>query len=79
MIDAEVNRQAAMIAYLNDFWLMAIVTAISVPLVLLLQKPGGKWRMIRPRRGISFRPQQRLPLHIGEAPPCPFERTAPTK
>ncbi len=42
MIDAEVNRQAAMIAYLNDFWLMAIVTAISVPLVVLLQKPGGK-------------------------------------
>lgn len=42
MIDAEVNRQAAMIAYLNDFWLMAIVTALSVPLVLLLQKPGGR-------------------------------------
>jgi DHA2 family multidrug resistance protein len=39
MIDAEVNRQAAMIAYLNDYWLMAIVTAVSVPLVLLLQKP----------------------------------------
>ncbi|MBC9032060.1 DHA2 family efflux MFS transporter permease subunit [Sphingomonas sp. JC676] len=39
MVDAEVNRQAAMIAYLNDFWLMAIVTAVSVPLVLLLQKP----------------------------------------
>lgn len=39
MVDAEVNRQASMIAYLNDFWLMAIVTAVSVPLVLLLQKP----------------------------------------
>nr|WP_257214905.1 DHA2 family efflux MFS transporter permease subunit [Sphingomonas sp. R-74633] len=41
MIDAEVNRQAAMIAYLNDYWLMAIVTAISVPLVVLLQKPAA--------------------------------------
>ncbi len=41
MIDAEVNRQAAMIAYLNDYWAMAIVTALSVPLVLLLQKPGA--------------------------------------
>ena len=41
MIDAEVNRQAAMIAYLNDYWLMAIVTAISVPLVILLKKPGA--------------------------------------
>ncbi|MBN2971633.1 DHA2 family efflux MFS transporter permease subunit [Roseomonas aeriglobus] len=39
MIDAEVNRQAAMIAYLDDFWAMAIVTALSVPLVVFLQKP----------------------------------------
>lgn len=39
MIDAEVNRQAAMIAYLDDFWAMAIVTAISVPLVFFLKKP----------------------------------------
>lgn len=39
MIDAEVNRQAAMIAYLDDFWAMAIVTALSVPLVLFLKKP----------------------------------------
>ncbi|MES2989271.1 MAG: DHA2 family efflux MFS transporter permease subunit [Pseudomonadota bacterium] len=42
IIDAEVNRQAAMIAYLNDYWAMAIVTAISVPLVVLLRNPGGK-------------------------------------
>lgn len=41
MIDNEVNRQASMIAYLNDYWLMAIVTAVSVPLVVLLRKPGA--------------------------------------
>ena len=39
MIDAEVNRQAAMIAYLDDFWAMAIVTALSVPLVIFLKRP----------------------------------------
>ncbi len=39
MLDAEVNRQAAMIAYLDDFYVMAIVTALSVPLVLFLKKP----------------------------------------
>ncbi len=39
MMDAEVNRQAAMIAYLDDFWLMAIVTALAVPLVVFLRKP----------------------------------------
>jgi DHA2 family multidrug resistance protein len=41
MIDGEVNRQAAMIAYLNDYWAMAIVTALSVPLVMLLRRPKG--------------------------------------
>ncbi|MGK6320441.1 DHA2 family efflux MFS transporter permease subunit [Sphingomonas sp. DT-204] len=39
MIDAEVNRQAAMIAYLDDFKAMMIVTALSIPLVLFLKKP----------------------------------------
>jgi hypothetical protein len=34
-IDAMVNRQAAMIAYLDDFWLMAIIVAAFVPIVLL--------------------------------------------
>jgi len=39
MVDGEVNRQAAMIAYLDDFWAMAIVTAVSVPLVVFLKRP----------------------------------------
>ncbi|MCX8476699.1 MAG: DHA2 family efflux MFS transporter permease subunit [Sphingomonas sp.] len=41
MADAEINRQAMMIGYLNDFWGMAIVTALSVPLVLFLRRPKG--------------------------------------
>ncbi len=40
MIDAEVNRQAAMIAYLDDFKAMMIVTALAVPLVFFLQRPA---------------------------------------
>jgi DHA2 family multidrug resistance protein len=39
MIDAEINRQAAMIAYINDFYLMMIVTVAALPLVLLMKKP----------------------------------------
>ena len=39
VIDAEVNRQAAMIAYLDDFHAMAILTALTVPLVFLLRRP----------------------------------------
>ena len=42
MADAAVNRQAAMIAYIDDFYLMAWLTLAAVPLVLLLQKPRGK-------------------------------------
>jgi DHA2 family multidrug resistance protein len=43
MIDAEVNRQAAFIAYLDDFKLMMWVTFAAIPLVLLLKppKPGA--------------------------------------
>lgn len=39
MINGEVNRQALMIAYLDDFWLMAIITALCIPLVFLMKKP----------------------------------------
>ena len=43
MVNAEINRQAAMVAYIDDFWLMMWVTLATVPLVLLLRppKPGG--------------------------------------
>jgi DHA2 family multidrug resistance protein len=38
MADAEVNRQALMIAYIDDFWLMMIVSLVAIPLLLLLKK-----------------------------------------
>jgi DHA2 family multidrug resistance protein len=40
-IDAEIARQAATIAFLQDFRLMAWVCLASMPLVLLLRRPGG--------------------------------------
>jgi DHA2 family multidrug resistance protein len=39
MANALINKQAAMIAYLDDFWAMMWVTLAVIPLVLLLQKP----------------------------------------
>lgn len=39
LIDAEVNRQALMIAYIGDFWLIGVTTAVCVPLVFLMKKP----------------------------------------
>jgi DHA2 family multidrug resistance protein len=44
MVNAEINRQAAMVAYVDDFWLMMWITLASVPLVMLLRppKPGAE-------------------------------------
>jgi DHA2 family multidrug resistance protein len=39
MIDMEINRQAMMIAYLDDFHAMMLLTVAALPLVLLLRKP----------------------------------------
>ena len=41
-INAEVTRQAAMLAYLQDFRLMMWVTLAAVPLVFLLRPPTGR-------------------------------------
>ena len=44
MLDLEINRQALMIAYLDDYWIMAWAAALVVPLALLLRgaKSGDK-------------------------------------
>ena len=42
LLNAEINRQAAMIAYLDDFRLMMILTILALPLVLLLRRPAQK-------------------------------------
>lgn len=38
MLDAMVTQQAAMIAYVDDYWLMMWLSLASVPLVLLMRK-----------------------------------------
>jgi DHA2 family multidrug resistance protein len=40
MIDGEVNRQALMIAYIDNYWAMMWMTLASLPLVLLLRPPA---------------------------------------
>jgi len=41
VIDAMVNRQALMIGYLDDFWMLMWMTLASVPLALLLRRPAA--------------------------------------
>ena len=41
LLNAEINRQALMIAYIDDFHIMMIITLASLPLLLLLRKARG--------------------------------------
>jgi DHA2 family multidrug resistance protein len=41
-LDGAITRQAAMLAYLNDFWLMMLVCLATLPLLLLLRGPKQK-------------------------------------
>ncbi|MFT4077655.1 MAG: DHA2 family efflux MFS transporter permease subunit [Asticcacaulis sp.] len=41
-INAEVTRQASMIAYIDNFWLMMILTLLAMPLLFLIAAPKKK-------------------------------------
>jgi DHA2 family multidrug resistance protein len=38
-LNGEITRQASMIAYVDDYWLMMILTVAVIPLLLLVRKP----------------------------------------
>jgi DHA2 family multidrug resistance protein len=40
-LNGEVTRQASMIAYVDDYWLMMLLTFAVIPLLLLVRKPKG--------------------------------------
>jgi DHA2 family multidrug resistance protein len=40
-LNVEVTRQASMIAYVDDYWLMMLLTFAVIPLLLLVRKPRG--------------------------------------
>ena len=40
LLDAEVSRQAAAIAFLDDFWLMLLLTLAALPLLVLFRRPN---------------------------------------
>jgi DHA2 family multidrug resistance protein len=42
MVDGEINRQALMIAYLDDFWVMMWLTLLVIPFTLLLRPVKAK-------------------------------------
>jgi DHA2 family multidrug resistance protein len=44
--DGMINQQALMVAYIDDFYLMAGISIAVVPLVFLLSKPKGKMEAV---------------------------------
>ncbi|MBR0551780.1 DHA2 family efflux MFS transporter permease subunit [Stakelama marina] len=42
MVNGLVTQQAAMVAYLDDFKLMMVMTAVAIPLVFLLKRPEAR-------------------------------------
>ncbi len=59
-LNAEVTRQAAAIAYVNDYWLLMVLTLVSLPLVYFLRvRPvetaaGSRARALRPLHGSIY-------------------------
>ncbi|MDB5774807.1 MAG: Multidrug resistance protein [Herbaspirillum sp.] len=45
VLNNEITRQASMIAYVDDFWLMLILTLAVIPLLLLMSSPGKGKKM----------------------------------
>jgi DHA2 family multidrug resistance protein len=41
-LNAEVSRQAALVAYLNDFWMMMALTLLTIPLLVLIRKSRAR-------------------------------------
>jgi DHA2 family multidrug resistance protein len=47
-LDAEVTRQASMMAYVNDFELMMVITLAALPLVIFLRRPSQRPVVVEP-------------------------------
>jgi DHA2 family multidrug resistance protein len=47
-LNAEITRQALMVAYVDDFRLLALIALISIPLVLLIRPPRRKPKYAAP-------------------------------
>ncbi len=44
-LEGTLQRQATMLAYIDNFWMLALATLVLVPCVLLVRKPkrgGGR-------------------------------------
>lgn len=46
MLDMEINRQALMIAYIDDYWIMMWAAILSLPVILLMRGAKGKAEMM---------------------------------
>jgi DHA2 family multidrug resistance protein len=45
-LNAEVTRQAALVGYLNDFWMMMALTLVTIPLLVLIRRSRAAARAV---------------------------------
>jgi DHA2 family multidrug resistance protein len=38
-LNDEITRQASMVAFVNNYWLMIVIGVVCVPMVLIMRKP----------------------------------------
>jgi MFS transporter, DHA2 family, multidrug resistance protein len=51
VLDAEITRQAAMMAYVSDFRVMLVITVLMMPLLLLIRRPAPAVVRVRDASG----------------------------
>lgn len=67
-LNGEITRQASMIAYLDDFWLMMWLTILVLPLLLLIKPPKKmrlSWLTTRPWNNRHAHTDETLPQRPG--------------
>jgi DHA2 family multidrug resistance protein len=42
MLQGNLQRQATMLAYIDNFWILGIATLLLIPFVFLIKKPRGR-------------------------------------
>lgn len=47
MVDAEINRQAAMIAYIDNYYLLMWMSLVAIPLAFLLRRPSPQASLVK--------------------------------
>jgi hypothetical protein len=64
LINNEVTRQASMIAYVDDYWLMMLLTVAVIPMLLLIRPPKASAAPAQVDHALSIKPKDHQVRHF---------------